>query len=103
MGKSAGRARAGSVPGAEAGRVAADELPLHPSLARVPLDQDGGDVITLSKRLGHSSPQVTMTTYADAIEEANDHSIRKARVDALFADTQMARSLAAPPLRSVSQ
>lgn len=39
--------------------------------------KDGGDVITLSKRLGHAAPQVTMSTYADEIEEANDHTIRK--------------------------
>ncbi|MEA2252724.1 MAG: hypothetical protein QOG70_2966 [Solirubrobacteraceae bacterium] len=30
--------------------------------------KDGGDVITLSKRLGHATPQVTMSTYADDIE-----------------------------------
>jgi integrase len=57
--------------------------------------KDGGDVITLSKRLGHSTPQVTMTTYAAEIEEANDHAARKARVNALFGQTQMAARLAA--------
>jgi len=57
--------------------------------------KDGGDVITLSKRLGHASPQITMTTYASDIEEANDHSIRKARVNSLFGSTKMAASLAA--------
>jgi integrase len=56
--------------------------------------KDGGDVITLSKRLGHASPQITMTTYASDIEEANDHSIRKARVNSLFGSTKMAASLA---------
>jgi hypothetical protein len=47
-------------------------------------------VITLSERLGHATPQVTMTTYAAEIEEANDSAIRKARVNALFGGTQMA-------------
>ncbi len=56
---------------------------------------DGGGIVTLSKRLGHASPQITMTTYASDIEEANDHSIRKARVNALFGSTKMAASLAA--------
>ena len=41
--------------------------------------KDGGDVITLSKRLGHANPQITMSVYADGIEEAADHSIRRAR------------------------
>jgi hypothetical protein len=36
-----------------------------------------------------------MTTYASDTEEANDHSIRKARVNALFGSTKMAASLAA--------
>jgi len=36
-----------------------------------------------------------MTTYASDIEEANDHSIRKAHVNALFGATKMAASLAA--------
>ena len=36
-----------------------------------------------------------MTTYASDIEEANDHSIRKARVNSLFGSTKMAASLAA--------
>lgn len=58
--------------------------------------KDGGDVITLSKRLGHATPQVTMTTYADEIEEANDHAVRKARVNALFGGTAMPRLVAAP-------
>jgi hypothetical protein len=57
--------------------------------------KDGGDVITLSKRLGHATPQVTMSVDADEIEEANDNAIRKARVNALFATTKMAASLAA--------
>jgi integrase len=57
--------------------------------------KDGGDVITLSKRLGHATPQVTMSTYADEIEEANDSAIRKARVNALFGGTKMAARLAA--------
>lgn len=57
--------------------------------------KDGGDVVTLSKRLGHSTPQVTMTTYADEIEEANDSAARKARVDALFGATEMAALMAA--------
>lgn len=52
--------------------------------------KDGGDPISLSKRLGHASPQVTMTTYADEIEEATDRATRKARVDALFGRTAMA-------------
>lgn len=52
-------------------------------------------MITLSKRLGHATPQVTMTTYADEIEEANDNSIRKARVNALFEGTGMAARMAA--------
>jgi integrase-like protein len=57
--------------------------------------KDGGDVATLSKRLGHATPQVTMSVYADVIEEANDHAIRKARVEAMFKDTKMAALLAA--------
>jgi hypothetical protein len=57
--------------------------------------KDGGDVITLSKRLGHATPQVTVTTYADEIEEANDNSVRKARVNALFGATRMAARMAA--------
>jgi integrase len=57
--------------------------------------KDGGDVITLSKRLGHSTPQVTMTTYADDIEEAADNAVRKARVNALFGSTRMAARMAA--------
>ncbi len=57
--------------------------------------KDGGDVITLSKRLGHATPQVTMTTYADEIEEANDSAIRRARVNALFGATRMAARMAA--------
>ncbi len=57
--------------------------------------KDGGDIITLSKRLGHATPQVTMTTYADDIEEANDNAVRKARVNALFDGTGMALRLAA--------
>jgi integrase len=57
--------------------------------------KDGGDVITLSKRLGHANPQITMTTYAAEIEEANDNSMRKARVNALFEGTQMAARMAA--------
>jgi integrase len=52
--------------------------------------KDGGDVITLSKRLGHANPQITMSVYADEIEEAADHSIRRARVNALFQGTRMA-------------
>ena len=57
--------------------------------------KDGGDVITLSKRLGHATPQVTMSTYADEIEEANDSAIRRARVNALFGATKMAAVMAA--------
>jgi hypothetical protein len=57
--------------------------------------KDGGDVITLSKRLGHATPNVTMSVYADEIEEANDNAIRKARVNALFEGTGMAARLAA--------
>ena len=58
--------------------------------------KDGGDVISLSKRLGHATPQVTMSVYADEIEEANDSEIRKARADALFAGTGMASKLGTP-------
>lgn len=57
--------------------------------------KDGGDVITLSKRLGHATPQVTMAVYADEIEEANDNAVRKARVNALFGSTKMAARMAA--------
>ena len=39
-------------------------------------------MITLSKRLGHANPQITMSVYADEIEEGADHSIRRARVNA---------------------
>jgi hypothetical protein len=35
-----------------------------------------------------------MTTYAAEIEEANDNSVRKARVNALFEGTQMAARMA---------
>ena len=52
-------------------------------------------MITLSKRLGHATPQVTMTTYAGEIEEADDSTIRKARVNALFGATKMAARMAA--------
>jgi hypothetical protein len=55
--------------------------------------KDGGDVITLSKRLGHATPQVTMSTYADEIEEANDNTVRRARVNAMFEGTSMASRL----------
>ena len=65
--------------------------------------KDGGDVITLSKRLGHASPQITMTTYASDIEEANVHTIRKARVNSLFSSTKMAASLAASDGRTPPQ
>jgi integrase len=65
--------------------------------------KDGGDVITLSKRLGHANPQITMSVYADEIEEAADHSMRRARVNALFAGTQMAALMAAPDDRTRSQ
>jgi integrase len=90
---------------------------LYPALARADLPQtsfhslrhshaslwikDGGDVITLSKRLGHATPQVTMTTYADEIEEANDN--RKARVNALFGGTTMAARMAAAHGESLRQ
>ena len=57
--------------------------------------KDGGDPITLSKRLGHSTPQVTMTTYADEIEEVNDSTVRKAHVEALFGGTKLAALMAA--------
>jgi integrase len=57
--------------------------------------KDGGDVITLSKRLGHANPQITMSVYADEIEEAADHSIRRARVNALFEGTRMAALVSA--------
>lgn len=50
----------------------------------------GGDVITLSKRLGHATPQMTLSVYADEIEEANDNAVRKASVNALFSGTKMA-------------
>jgi hypothetical protein len=66
--------------------------------------KDGGDVITLSKRLGHSIPQVTMTTYAVEIEEANDNAVRRARVNAIYADTGMAKLFAlGAPNHDVSQ
>jgi hypothetical protein len=65
--------------------------------------KDGGDVITLSKRLGHSTSQITMTTYASDIEEANDNAVRKARVNALFGSTKMAASLAASDGDNVRQ
>ena len=53
--------------------------------------KEGGDVVTPSKRLGHSTPQVTMTTYAHVIEEANDDAVRRALVNAMYADSKMAR------------
>ncbi len=46
-----------------------------------PVDQGGGEVVTLSKRLGHATPQVTMTVYADEIEEANDGAARRAQAN----------------------
>ncbi len=55
----------------------------------------GGDLITLSKRLGHKTPQITMTTYAHEIEEAQDNAARTARVEAMFSGTEMAAVLAA--------
>jgi integrase len=58
--------------------------------------KDGGDVITLSKRLGHANPQITMSVYADEIEESADHSIRRAHVNALFEGTRMTALMAAP-------
>jgi integrase len=58
--------------------------------------KDGGDVISLFKRLGHATPQVTMSVYADEIEEANDSAIRKARADALFVGSGMAARLGSP-------
>jgi hypothetical protein len=61
----------------------------------LPWIKDGGDVVTLSKRLGHSTPQVTMTTYAHDIEEANDSAARKAHVEAMFGSTKMAALMAA--------
>lgn len=57
--------------------------------------KDGGDVITLSKRLGHANPQITMSHYADEIQEAQDRTARQARVDAMYGDTKMATLLAA--------
>jgi integrase len=84
---------------------------LYPALTRAGLPQtsfhslrhthaslwikDGGDVITLSKRLGHANPQVTMTTYASEIEEANDSALRLARVEAMYEGTGMAALMAA--------
>jgi integrase len=65
--------------------------------------KDGGDVITLSKRLGHANPQITMSVYADEIEEAADHSIRRARVNALFQGTRMATLMASPDDHSQPQ
>lgn len=58
--------------------------------------KDDGDVISLSKRLGQATPQVTMSVYANEIEEANDHSILRAHADALFAGTKMASLLGSP-------
>lgn len=57
--------------------------------------KDGGDVVTLSRRLGHTSPQITMTTYAHVIEEASDDAVRRARVDAMYAGSSMAAAMAA--------
>ena len=36
-----------------------------------------------------------MTTYADEIDEANDSTVRKAHVEALFGDTKLAALMAA--------
>lgn len=47
----------------------------------------------VSKRLGHATAQVTMSTYADEIEEAADNTIRMKRVEAMFASTRMAALL----------
>lgn len=58
--------------------------------------KEGGEVVTLSKRLGHATPQVTMTVYADEIEEANDGAARRAQANQLFAGTKLAAFLAAP-------
>lgn len=57
--------------------------------------KEGGEVVTLSKRLGHATPQVTMTVYADEIEEANDGAARRAQANQLFAGTKLAAFLAA--------
>jgi len=83
---------------------------LHPALATAGLTRtsfhalrhthaslwimDGGDIVSLSKRLGHATPLVTMTTYAHAIDEANDDAVRRARVDAMYASSQMAAFMA---------
>ena len=44
-----------------------------------------------------------MSVYADEIEEAADHSIRRARVNALFEGTRMAALMAAADDRSQPQ
>jgi integrase len=64
--------------------------------------KEGGDIITLSKRLGHSTHQVTMTTYADEIEEVNDRSARMAHLDRIFGGTGMARQFGTPRMEIVS-
>jgi integrase len=83
---------------------------LYPALARAGLPKtsfhslrhthaglwlkSGGDAVSLSKRLGHANPQVTMSVYADIIEEVNDSEARKARLDTMFGATKMAGVLA---------
>lgn len=57
--------------------------------------KNGGDAVTLSKRLGHATPQVTMTTYAAEIEEANDRAAKRAKANELFGGTAMAARMAA--------
>ncbi|MBA3672999.1 MAG: site-specific integrase [Gemmatimonadaceae bacterium] len=57
--------------------------------------KDGGDIVTLSKRLGHASVQVTISTYVSEIEEANDDRVRRAQVERMYKGTKMAAIVAA--------
>jgi len=44
-----------------------------------------------------------MTTYAHAIDEANDDAVRRARVDAMYASSKMAAFMAARDGRTPPQ
>lgn len=57
--------------------------------------KDGGDIVTLSQRLGHASVQVTISTYVSEIAEANDDRVRREHVERMYEGTKMAAILAA--------
>jgi len=48
----------------------------------------GVDVVTISKRLGHASPAVTMTVYAHMFRQSDDKAARA--IDAALAERKPA-------------